>query len=181
MIFYIVSNASSRCSITSPNQRIQTRVSVSSFDCDKFHLCLLSSAESEKALQDSKVRDHVREMLKHLQQEDELWVNSHLQKTDDEVRDHPCLEVFLQNHIMEELCTRANKDRPRWVPCPAPLPLSMLWQWLSYIGAGNHHNNLEEPALPAPPSPNRPQGSLPIDRQRRGALSEVHCHDEIGA
>lgn len=53
-------------------------------------------------------------MLRHLQNEDELWVNSHVQKSDDdEIRDHPCLEIFLQNHIMEELCLRAKKDRPR--------------------------------------------------------------------
>ena len=52
-------------------------------------------------------------MLRHLQNEDELWVQSHGEKSDDEVRDHPCLEIFLQNHVMEKLCSRAKKDKPR--------------------------------------------------------------------
>lgn len=70
-------------------------------------------AEAEKSLNESKVRDHLREMLRHLQNEDEQWIHSHGEKTDDEIRDHPCLEIFLQNHVMEKLCTRAKKDKPR--------------------------------------------------------------------
>lgn len=65
-------------------------------------------------LNESKVHDHIKEMLKHLQAEDELWVNSHVQKSEDAIRELPCLEVFLQNHIMEELCTRAKRDKPRY-------------------------------------------------------------------
>lgn len=44
-----------------------------------------NSAEAERLLNDSKVRDHIREMLKHLQHEDELWIQSHGEKIDDEI------------------------------------------------------------------------------------------------
>jgi hypothetical protein len=138
-----------------------------------------SPAESEKALYDSKVRDHVREMLRHLQHEDELWVNSHVQRIDDEVRDHPCLEVFLQNHIMEELCTRAKKDRPRLVR--PPYSYLTPSQWMSPIGVVNHHKDFESITLPTTSSPNSPQSPLPTDRQRRGTLSEVLSDEEVGA
>lgn len=50
-----------------------------------------------------------------MQVEDEQWVGAHIKGGEDEIREHPCLEVFLQNHVMEELCSRAKRDKPRFV------------------------------------------------------------------
>lgn len=75
----------------------------------------LITADGEKLLNDSKVRDHIKEMLRHLQLEDKQWVGAHVKCVgDDEIREQPCLEVFLQNHVMEELCSRAKRDKPRY-------------------------------------------------------------------
>jgi hypothetical protein len=30
-----------------------------------------------------------------------------------DAQDHPCLDYFLQNHVMEALCRRARRDLPR--------------------------------------------------------------------
>ena len=80
--------------------------------CDLLSIVL---AEAEKVLNDSKVRDHMKVMLRHLQVEDEQWVAAHVNHIsgEDEIREHPCLEVFLHNHVMEELCSRAKRDKPR--------------------------------------------------------------------
>ena len=77
-------------------------------------------AEADKALHSSKVRDHLREMVRLLHEEDEIWARRSIDITDtdssdvtDGSGDHPCLESFLQCHVMQELCNRALKDRPR--------------------------------------------------------------------
>eukprot|EP00602_Paraphysomonas_sp_CaronLab_P000510 CAMPEP_0185020030 /NCGR_PEP_ID=MMETSP1103-20130426/2616_1 /TAXON_ID=36769 /ORGANISM="Paraphysomonas bandaiensis, Strain Caron Lab Isolate" /LENGTH=862 /DNA_ID=CAMNT_0027550669 /DNA_START=103 /DNA_END=2691 /DNA_ORIENTATION=- len=72
-----------------------------------------NAVDAEKILNDSKIRDHVKEILRYLQEEDARWVSSHVEAVEDEIHDHPCLEVFLQNHVMEKLCQRAKRDKPR--------------------------------------------------------------------
>eukprot|EP01041_Mallomonas_annulata_P012005 gene12005-25155_t len=73
------------------------------------------SVEADKALHASKVRDHLREMVRLLHDEDEVWAKRSVDVTDheDDEEDHPCLEAFLQYHVMQELCNRALKDKPR--------------------------------------------------------------------
>lgn len=112
MISYFASSQFYKSSTTYPKK---TLVWISSplYLFPVLQLILLLVHDAERQLNESKIHEHIRDMLKHLRNEDELWLNSHIQKNDDEVRDHPCLEVFLQNHVMEELCRRAKKDRPR--------------------------------------------------------------------
>lgn len=74
------------------------------------------TVEGERAFFDSKARDHVKELLRLIQVEDMRWVASHnnaaaAQGSDDLV--YPCMSVFMGKHMMGELCSRANRDRPR--------------------------------------------------------------------
>ena len=60
----------------------------------------------------------MREMVRLLDDEDEVWAQRSVNLINDddddsEAADHPCLEAFLQFHVMQELCNRALKDKPR--------------------------------------------------------------------
>lgn len=66
----------------------------------------------ERAFTDSKAREHIKEMIKLLQADDARWVQSHSLRGDMDVS-YPCLGLFLDRHMMRELCTRAMKDCPR--------------------------------------------------------------------
>ena len=58
-------------------------------------------------------------MVRLLHEEDEIWARQSIDSSvvgvdmNDNSGDHPCLESFLQFHVMQELCNRALKDRPR--------------------------------------------------------------------
>jgi uncharacterized membrane protein len=130
--------------------------------CHKF-----LSAEGEKLLNDSKVRDHVKEMLRHLQLEDEQWVGAHVKSAgDDEVREHPCLEVFLQNHVMEELCSRAKRDKPRYLKLLSVCLCALIVWWVQGMFAlclGDCYFCAASFAISIAPASNRAYITVPVD------------------
>jgi hypothetical protein len=88
--------------------------------------------EAERFLHDSKIHEHIKEVLRHLHTEDQAWYLESLvlngSNTGDTAAeddgntgsdavedrcDHPCFDIFLQNRFMDELCSRARQDRPR--------------------------------------------------------------------
>ena len=55
-------------------------------------------------------------MVRLLHEEDERWTQKSLdavESTDEDESGDGCLEAFLQFHVMQELCSRALKDKPR--------------------------------------------------------------------
>jgi hypothetical protein len=78
-----------------------------------FHTCII--VEGERGFYESKARDNVKEILRLIQVEDVRWVASHhsatAQTSDDLV--YPCMSLFMGKHMMGELSSRANRDRPR--------------------------------------------------------------------
>lgn len=67
----------------------------------------------------------MKAVLKYLHDEDKEWYNNSLVQSGDRQGDesvdasgnnaHPCFDVLLRNRFMEELCSRARQDRPRWL------------------------------------------------------------------
>ena len=73
------------------------------------------SLEADKALHESKVREHIKFAIHILQNEGELWKDNS-QVLDPSVHLSsitPCLYMFIQRRYMQELCNRALRDRPR--------------------------------------------------------------------
>jgi hypothetical protein len=72
--------------------------------------------EGERGFYESKARDNVKEILRLIQAEDVRWVASHDaaagQAGSDDLA-YPCMSLFMGKHMMGELCSRANRDRPR--------------------------------------------------------------------
>jgi hypothetical protein len=86
--------------------------------------------EAERILHESKIHEHIKEVLRHLHTEDKAWylksliLDGHDKSTNDAAdsiddsddnNTHPCFDVFLHNRYLDELCTRVRHDRPRWV------------------------------------------------------------------
>jgi len=82
-------------------------------DVQTYVSCIL--VEGDKALQGSKVRDHINEMIKLLREEDERWSYKLIENNEemDNISELPCIEAYLHYRVMPELCNRALKDRPR--------------------------------------------------------------------
>ena len=56
----------------------------------------------------------MRAMIKLLHEEDERWARKLFDHPESEnISDLPCIEAFLQHYVMQELCNRALKDKPR--------------------------------------------------------------------
>lgn len=73
------------------------------------------TAEGERKLQQSKVKQHLKEIVAILEDESYRWCK----RNDVNFRDDagscetPCMDVFLQSRMLQELCNRAVLDTPR--------------------------------------------------------------------
>ena len=72
--------------------------------------------ECERAFNESKAKDHMKEMLRLLQTDDLRWVAAHYISSSDLSSGggmHPCIDIFLVHHMTGKLCAYAIKDIPR--------------------------------------------------------------------
>lgn len=80
-----------------------------------------STVDTEKSLHQSKIHEHIKEVLRHLHAEDRMWCDKEIKSNGgtmkpelaEEVTDHPCFDVFIESRYMDEICRRARQDRPR--------------------------------------------------------------------
>ena len=71
------------------------------------------SPEADRRLYDSRARSCLKAMVALLQTESDRWVKQYADSPDPEVNELPCLDRFLQTHVMQELSSRAVRDLPR--------------------------------------------------------------------
>lgn len=69
--------------------------------------------ETDQRVYNSKLRAYLKSMIVLIQAESDTWIAKYALSPDPEVSDLPCLDTFLQKHIMQELCIRAIRDIPR--------------------------------------------------------------------
>ena len=84
-----------------------------------------NSVEADKALHESKVREHIKVIISILQQESELWVSNSLEienrsprwtesdKKTNQLENLPCISTFISRKYVHEICVRAQRDLPR--------------------------------------------------------------------
>lgn len=91
------------------------------------------SLEGERKLQQSKVKQYLKEMVYLLQEEGFRWLKRNKTDPDRDVElnsETPCIDTFLQSRMVQELCNRAVLDNPRGC---LPLILTMLTSLLKSI------------------------------------------------
>ena len=81
------------------------------------------SMEADRRLQQSNVKVYIKEMIDILEEEGRKWKFGHDHSNDDPTSYTPCMDLFLQTRMVQELCNRAVLDLPRGC---LPLVLSML-------------------------------------------------------
>ena len=67
----------------------------------------------DRLLYQSNVREDMKAIITILQIESDKWLSCYSLSPDPEMSQLPCLNSFLQNKIMNELCERAHADHPR--------------------------------------------------------------------
>ena len=72
-----------------------------------------SSAEADRQLYESSARDNLKTMISLLRKESDDWFEKYGERPDPEIVDMPCLDTFLQTHVLQALCNRATRDCPR--------------------------------------------------------------------
>ena len=72
-----------------------------------------TSPEVDRLLYESKVRSHLKLLVNILQCESDEWLSKYNENSDPELIDLPCINAFLECHMMHELCSRAVKDIPK--------------------------------------------------------------------
>lgn len=81
------------------------------------------SIEADRALHESKVREHVKKVISILQEESSIWIDEadelgldvpSIFDDEDQLQTKlPCISAFLKRRMVYELCTRAQRDLPR--------------------------------------------------------------------
>ena len=81
------------------------------------------SIEADRALHESKIREHLKMIIFILQEESSRWINdaNELSLDDPSILNDeeqlqtkmPCISTFLKYRMVYELCTRAQRDLPR--------------------------------------------------------------------
>lgn len=96
------------------------------------------TAEGEWKLNQSKVKQHLKEIVTILEDESYRWCKRHDLNFKDNSMGYetPCMDAFLQSRMVQELCNRAVLDTPRGC---LPLILTMLASLL---------RNVQYPLLP---------------------------------
>lgn len=71
------------------------------------------SIEADRLLYSSKAKDNLQLIVSLLQQESDRWYIKYSHSPDPEMTDLPCLDTFIQTHVLHTLCNRASRDLPR--------------------------------------------------------------------
>jgi hypothetical protein len=71
------------------------------------------TTDADRALYESKAREHVRDIIGLMQLEGDDWLVHISKPSTGETFEMPCLDVFLQMNMMHELAKRATADLPR--------------------------------------------------------------------
>ena len=117
-----------------PQQRIEALFRAS---CDLIERLASSSdsktAEGDRKLQQSKVKQYLKEIVYILQEEGFRWLKRNKTNPDRDIElnsETPCIDTFLQSRMVQELCNRAVLDMPRGC---LPMILTMLTALLKSI------------------------------------------------
>ena len=117
-----------------PQQRIEALFRAS---CDLIERLAGSpdskTAEGDRKLQQSKVKQYLKEIVYILQEEGFRWLKRNKTNPDRDIElnsETPCIDTFLQSRMVQELCNRAVLDMPRGC---LPMILTMLTALLKSI------------------------------------------------
>lgn len=91
------------------------------------------SSEGDRKLQQSKVKQYLKEIVYILQEEGFRWLKRNKTNPDRDIdlnSETPCIDTFLQSRMVQELCNRAVLDMPRGC---LPMVLTMLTALLKSI------------------------------------------------
>jgi hypothetical protein len=89
--------------------------------------------EGDRRLQQSKVKNFLKEVVAILEEESNKWNKRSVSPLDgDGSPGTPCMDVFLQSRMVQELCNRAVLDSPRGCLPLVLTTLSLLLRSVSY-------------------------------------------------
>jgi len=72
-----------------------------------------NSPAADRALYESSARANLRALIQLLKKESDDWFDRYGERPDPEIVELPCLDTFLNSHVLQALCNRASRDSPR--------------------------------------------------------------------